>query len=104
MERAFKRIWDSSSPLPEAYINRHQTLAGLLDDKHNLLGNAAQFPEELFSCWNKAQFIEDVENNGMFSMHELNVQFVKDWFIMVELAKTFPFIKELSLNDQVCSN
>jgi hypothetical protein len=100
IERAFKRIWDTSKPLPEAYTNRHQNLTGLLQDKHNLLGNANQFPEEPVG-WNKAQFIHDVETNGLFSMHELNIQSVKDWFLMVELAKTFPFIKELSLNDQV---
>jgi hypothetical protein len=76
-------------------------MAGLLQDKHNLLGNANQFPEEPVG-WDKAQFIHDVETNGLFSMHELSVQSVKDWFIIVELAKTFPFIKELCLNDQVC--
>jgi hypothetical protein len=100
IERAFKRIWDSSVPLPEAYTNRHQNLAELLQDKHNLLGNADQFPEELFA-WDKAQFIEEVEKNGMFSMHEVNIHYVKDWFLMVELAKTFPFLKELDINDQV---
>jgi hypothetical protein len=76
-------------------------LAELLQDKRNLLGNANQFPEEPVG-WNKAQFIEEVETNGIFSMHQLNIQCVKDWFLMVELAKTFPFIKELCLNDQVC--
>jgi hypothetical protein len=77
-------------------------LAELLQDNYNLLGNANQFPEEPFGGWNKAKFIEDVENNGIWSMHEFGVQCVKDWFIMVELAKAFPFIKDLSINDQVC--
>jgi hypothetical protein len=99
IERAFKRIWDSSQPLPEAYTNRHQTLVGLLQDNHNLLGNANQFPEEPFG-WDKAQFIEEVEANGLFSFHAM-IHYVKDWFIVVEFTKTLPFFKELSISDQV---
>jgi hypothetical protein len=76
-------------------------LAGLLQDNYNLLGNAKQFPEESFSCWDKVQFLYDVETNGLFSLHALNIQYITDWFIMLELAKAFPSIKELELNDQV---
>jgi hypothetical protein len=76
-------------------------LAGLLQDNYNLLSNADQFPEEPIGYWDKAQFIEDVETNGLFSLHALNIQYIKDFFIVLELAKAFPFFKELELKDQV---
>jgi hypothetical protein len=101
IEQPFKRIWDSSRPLPEAYTNRHQTLAGLLEDNYNMLANVDEFPEEPFGGWDKAKFIEEVETNGLFSLHALNLQFLKDWFLLVELVKAFPFIKNLEPNDQV---
>jgi hypothetical protein len=34
-------------------------------------------------------------------MHALHKQAVKDWFLMVELAKTLAFFKQLNLDDQV---
>jgi hypothetical protein len=104
IEHAFKRIWDSSHPLPEAYTIRHRTLAGLLQDNYNLLSNADQFPEEPFDCWDKAQLLYEVETNGLFSMHALNIQIVKDWFQVIELTKTFLFIKNLKPNDQVTNS
>jgi hypothetical protein len=76
-------------------------LAGLLQDNYNLLSNADQFPEESTGCWNKAEFINELETNGLFSMNALNIQYVKDWFQVAELAKSFAFIKELCLDDQV---
>jgi hypothetical protein len=87
--------------LAETYTNRHQTLAGLLQDKYNLLSNADQFPEEPFGYWDKAQFINELETNGLFSMHALNIQYVKDLFQVAELAKSFAFFGELCLDDQV---
>jgi hypothetical protein len=99
-EEAFKRLWDLSRQLPEAYINRHQTLAGLLQDNYNLLSNADQFPEEPFG-WDKAQFLQEIDTNGLLSMHALHKHAVNDWFIMVELAKTLAFFKQLDLDDQV---
>jgi hypothetical protein len=87
--------------LPEAYTNQHQTLAGLLQDNYNLLSNADQFPEEPFGCCNKAQFLYEVEINGLFSLNVVNIQYIKEWFLVVELAKTFSFIKKLTPNDQV---
>jgi hypothetical protein len=101
IEQAFKRIWDSSQSLPEAYTNRHETLAGFLRDNYNLLANADQFHEESFGVWDKAQFINELETNGLFSLHALNIQYIKDWFLLVELVKAFPFFRELELKDQV---
>jgi hypothetical protein len=75
-------------------------LAGFLQDNYNLLANADQFPDEPIG-WDKAHFINELETNGLFSMHALNISYVKDWFIVLELAKTFPFIKNLEPNDQV---
>jgi hypothetical protein len=79
-------------------------LAGLLQDNYNLLSNADQFPEEPFDCWDKAQLLYEVETNGLFSMHALNIQIVKDWFQVIELTKTFLFIKNLKPNDQVTNS
>jgi hypothetical protein len=101
IEQAFKKIWDSSKVLPEAYTNRHKTLAGFLKDNYNLLANADQFHEESFDCWDKAQFIKELETNGLFSLHSVSIHTVNDWFTVVELAKALPFFKSLCLNDQV---
>jgi hypothetical protein len=98
--QSFKRIWDTCGPLPETYTKRHKTLALLLQDNYNLLANADQFVEIQFCC-DKAQFLHDMETNGPFSMHALNVQIVKDRFIMVEFAKTLAFFNQLNLEDQV---
>jgi hypothetical protein len=103
IEQAFKRIWDSSRPLPEDYTNRHPSLAGLLQDNENLLGNADQFPEESVG-WDKSQLMYEIDTNGLLSMHTLHKQTVKDWFLMVELAKTLAFFKQLHLDDQVFTN
>jgi hypothetical protein len=99
-ERAFKKIWNSTHPLPAAYTDRYETLAGLLNDNYNLLEDANQFHQE-HDGWDKAQFIAELETNGLFSMHALNIQHTKDWFLIIELAKTFSFFRELELNDQV---
>jgi hypothetical protein len=101
IEQPFRRIWDSSKILPDTYTSRHETLADLLQDNYNLLANAEQFPEESFGGWDKAQFIEELETNGLFSLHALSLQCIKDWFLLVELSKTFSFIKKLEPNDQV---
>jgi hypothetical protein len=75
-------------------------VAGLLQDNYNLLANADQFFEEPIG-WDKARFVNEVETNGLFSLHALNIQYIKDWFIVLELAKAFPLFKELELKDQV---
>jgi hypothetical protein len=106
MEQPFKRLWDLCVPLPEAYTNRHQTLAALLQDSDNLLMTNAnrQFLEKSTvdeGGWDKAQFVAEVDTYGLFSKHAVNVHAVNDWFIGVELAKAFPFFRELCLDDQV---
>jgi hypothetical protein len=75
-------------------------LAGLLQDNENLLGNADHFPEEPFG-WDKAELLHEIETNGLLSMNAIHKQTVKDWFLMVELAKTLSFFKQLNLDDQV---
>jgi hypothetical protein len=75
-------------------------LALFLQDNQNLLANADQFPEEPVG-WDKAQFLYEIETNGLLSMHALHKHAVKDWFLMVELAKTLTFFKQLDLDDQV---
>jgi hypothetical protein len=101
IEQAFKKIWEYNHPLPKAYTNRNETLAEFLRDNYNLLANADQFHEESFGGWDKARFITEIETNGLFSLHALNIQYIKDWFLIVELAKAFPFFRELELKDQV---
>jgi hypothetical protein len=66
-----------------------------------LLANTDQFPDEPVGYCDKAKFINEVETNGIFSMHAITIHFVKDWFVLVELAKALPFFKSLCLNDQV---
>jgi hypothetical protein len=75
-------------------------LALILQDNQNLLAKADQFPVEPFG-WDKAQFLYQIETNGLLSMHALHIHAVKDWFLIVELAKTLPFFKQLNLDDQV---
>jgi hypothetical protein len=64
------------------------------------LANADQFPEES-AGWDKAQFLHEIETNGLLSMHALHKQAVKDWFLIIELTKKLAFFQQLNLDDQV---
>jgi hypothetical protein len=88
--------------LPDTYTNRHQTLALILQDNQNLLPKANQFPVEPIG-WDKAQLLHEIDTHGLFSMHVLHKQAVKDWFLMIELTKTLAFFKQLNLDDHVRS-
>jgi hypothetical protein len=64
------------------------------------LSKADLFPDEPIG-WNKAQFLHEVETNGMFSMHAMTVHVINDLFLTAEMAKTLTFFKQLDMNDQV---
>jgi hypothetical protein len=53
------------------------------------------------SIWDKANWLEHIENNG-FCGSNYNLSFLaKDWYLCFEGAKAMPFFKQLEKSDQV---